>query len=293
MLQKELFESPGGTGTSEIKFSNRCEFTLFGGKLSASRFPIGYPMRMCILISFLLHAGILVLLYFFSEPRFRNIPRHQMLIVDLSQNPSAGLGSRPLAGAIPAERSPGSRKTRQRRGNPPVRRDTLRTLPSSLPEPASAGGKSPLTEVTPVRKAEVDDSGRSGRLGEGTGALAAPPGSGSAAQQTAAGSGGGPSSGGEVAFGSPSGPSFLHRAVPQYPLLARRYGREGRVTVRLSIDEAGRLTGIEVVDDPGFGFAAAVVDALKKSRFSPSVRGGRPVSTRAILTVRFVLEEGS
>lgn len=123
--------------------------------------------------------------------------------------------------------------------------------------------------------------------------MTAAAGDGSAARQSTAASGGGSPAGGEVAFGSPLGPSFLHRAQPAYPHLARRYGREGRVTVRLSIDGTGRLSGIEVLEDPGFGFAAAAVDALKKSRFSPAASGGRPVSSRAILSIRFVLREGN
>ena len=47
---------------------------------------------------------------------------------------------------------------------------------------------------------------------------------------------------------------------------------------------------VEVVDDPGYGFAGAAVEALKKSSFSPAIHERRPVTSKAILVVRFILQ---
>ena len=95
---------------------------------------------------------------------------------------------------------------------------------------------------------------------------------------------------GEVAFGSASGPSFLQRIIPNYPLVARRFNKEGKVVLRLTINEYGSLTNIEVLEDPGYGLASAAVEAVKKSRYSAARHGGRPVMAKAILPVRFTLQ---
>jgi protein TonB len=95
---------------------------------------------------------------------------------------------------------------------------------------------------------------------------------------------------GEVAFGSASGPSFLQRVLPAYPLVARRFNKEGKVVLRLTINEYGSLTNIEVLEDPGYGLASAAVEAVKKSRYNPARQGGRPVMAKAILPVRFTLQ---
>lgn len=93
----------------------------------------------------------------------------------------------------------------------------------------------------------------------------------------------------EVEFGSAEGPKFLHKELPVYPLIARRMGKEGRVILRLTIDEKGRLLNVEVIENAGYGFAEAAIDAVKKSTFMPAKKGGKPVASRAILPIRFEL----
>ena len=95
----------------------------------------------------------------------------------------------------------------------------------------------------------------------------------------------------DFTFGDGSGPAFLQKAPVRYPLIARRMGRQGTVLLRLTIDEKGKLLGVEVLKDPGCGFAESAVEAVKKSRFSPARRNGRPVPSRVTLPIRFVLEE--
>ncbi len=93
----------------------------------------------------------------------------------------------------------------------------------------------------------------------------------------------------DVEFGSSIGPRFIHREVPVYPLIARRLGKEGRVLLRLTIDEKGILLDIEVVEGAGFGLTQAAIDAVKKSTFEPAKRDGRPVLSKALLPVKFTL----
>jgi periplasmic protein TonB len=93
----------------------------------------------------------------------------------------------------------------------------------------------------------------------------------------------------EKEFGSPEGPSFLRKAVPSYPVLAKRMEREGSVLLRVTIDELGRPVDVEVVHKAGFGFDEEAVKAVKNSTFVPAKREGRPLTCKALLPIRFVL----
>lgn len=97
---------------------------------------------------------------------------------------------------------------------------------------------------------------------------------------------------GEVGFGTATGISYAQQVKPVYPALARRFNREGRVLLRLTVSETGSLVNVEVVQDPGYGFAAAAVEAARKSRYNPARREGRPFSAQAFLPVRFTLSSG-
>jgi protein TonB len=66
-------------------------------------------------------------------------------------------------------------------------------------------------------------------------------------------------------------------------------GKEGRVLLRLTIDEKGKLLSAEVMEDAGYGFADAALEAVRQSRFRPAIRDGKAVKSRALLPVRFVL----
>jgi len=91
----------------------------------------------------------------------------------------------------------------------------------------------------------------------------------------------------DVEFGSGNAPKFLHREMPVYPLIARRLGKEGRVLLRLTIDEKGNLLNIEVLEGAGYGFTEAAVEAVKKSTFTPAIVNGMPVMSKALLPVKF------
>jgi protein TonB len=90
-------------------------------------------------------------------------------------------------------------------------------------------------------------------------------------------------------FGGADGPRFLKKVTPSYPLMARRLGKEGRVLLRLLIDNTGTLLGIEVVDNAEYGFDRAAVEAVEKSTFLPAVKNGKSVVSQSLLSVKFVL----
>jgi TonB family protein len=93
-------------------------------------------------------------------------------------------------------------------------------------------------------------------------------------------------------FGSGNGPRILHWVPPEYPRLARRLHKEGRVTLRLHIESDGQVSKVEVVTSAGYGFDRAAVAAVKRSRFQPASRNGIPVACLALLPVEFKLRQG-
>jgi len=89
----------------------------------------------------------------------------------------------------------------------------------------------------------------------------------------------------------PSGaPTFLHREVPVYPALARRLGKEGRVVLKLLIDQNGKLQRVDVVESAPYGFTEAAIEAARQSTYVPAKQNDVPVSSLAILPIRFRLE---
>lgn len=93
-----------------------------------------------------------------------------------------------------------------------------------------------------------------------------------------------------VEFGSANGPFYHHQVMPVYPSIARKMGKEGKVLLRLTIDARGTLLNVEVLEDPGYGFAEAAIRAVKKSTFIPARNAGNPVFAKALLPIKFVLE---
>jgi protein TonB len=72
--------------------------------------------------------------------------------------------------------------------------------------------------------------------------------------------------------------------------MARKLGKEGKVILRLTIDEKGNLLSLEVMEKGGYGFTEAAVEAVKKSTFLPAKKDGKGVGSRALLPIRFQLE---
>jgi periplasmic protein TonB len=92
-----------------------------------------------------------------------------------------------------------------------------------------------------------------------------------------------------VMLGDAGSARFIHRELPVYPFLARKLGKEGKVILRLALDEKGRLQGIDTVETSGFGFADAASTAIRKSTFEPAISNGVAVSSRVLVPIRFIL----
>ncbi len=127
-------------------------------------------------------------------------------------------------------------------------------------------------------------------------APAATPGPSGPAAQSQGGGRSGPqmrSFGGVQAFDGDSvdeRPSVLRGAVPEYPHQARRMHQEGRVLVRVVVDEQGSPVTVLVQEaTPAGVFDQAALGAAKRFRFLPGKIAGRRVMTAVLIPFEFTL----
>jgi TonB family protein len=77
---------------------------------------------------------------------------------------------------------------------------------------------------------------------------------------------------------------------PHYPESARREGKEGRVLLRVLVDEEGRTKAIEISTSSGYDLLdRAATEAIKKWRFDPARAGGKPIETWVKVPIEFQL----
>lgn len=79
--------------------------------------------------------------------------------------------------------------------------------------------------------------------------------------------------------------------APAYPALSRRLGEEGKLVLRVELDESGRVNVAQVVDSSGFKrLDEAAMVAVKTWRCNPPQRNGQPVRAIALQPFNFVLQ---
>lgn len=92
----------------------------------------------------------------------------------------------------------------------------------------------------------------------------------------------------------PKGPSrppkVLNWTDPPYPDQARQQGIEGTVVLRLTVMENGRPTNVTVARSSGHAaLDQAALGHVKRARFKPALRDGRPVAMTITFRVKFRL----
>ena len=79
--------------------------------------------------------------------------------------------------------------------------------------------------------------------------------------------------------------------APAYPALSRRLGEEGKLVLRVEMDEKGHVSQAEIVNSSGFKrLDEAAMTAVKTWRCNPPVRNGQPVRAVALQPFNFVLQ---
>jgi protein TonB len=123
-------------------------------------------------------------------------------------------------------------------------------------------------------------------------------GSGSGLGASGTGSGRGSGSGtGSGSFGTGialTQASYRDTPRPAYPESARRAGREGRVLLRVLVDDQGRIKQLEINRSSGSdALDRAAAEAMKRWRFHPARYGDRPIESWLRIPIEFHLADAT
>jgi len=83
-------------------------------------------------------------------------------------------------------------------------------------------------------------------------------------------------------------PALMERVDAVYPPDALALGEGANVVLRVTIDEGGKVSGVEVTQSGGPRFDAAATGAVMQWTFTPAQRDGKPVKSR--ITIPFTFE---
>jgi periplasmic protein TonB len=85
-----------------------------------------------------------------------------------------------------------------------------------------------------------------------------------------------------------SAPVPTRSPAPRYPTAELRRGQSGEVLLRVHVGADGVPYAVDVVDGSGSrGLDRAAVEALRKWRFRPAMRGGQPVPGELLVPISF------
>jgi TonB family protein len=85
-------------------------------------------------------------------------------------------------------------------------------------------------------------------------------------------------------------PVAIDKPQPTYPEEARKAKQQGKVVLRLVIDEDGEVADVEVIEGLPYGLTEAAIEAARRWRFTPAHMDGEPVAVLYIITINFRLE---
>lgn len=84
--------------------------------------------------------------------------------------------------------------------------------------------------------------------------------------------------------------AYLNNPAPSYPAVSRRSREQGRVMLRVRVDEKGNVENVEVQSSSGFTrLDEAARDAVRRWRFQPARMGERAVAGTALVPINFQL----
>ncbi len=112
-----------------------------------------------------------------------------------------------------------------------------------------------------------------------------------------AGKGGGVGSGEGGGFGGGvfrvgggvTAPTLLYKVEPEYSEEARKAKFQGTVVLYVEVDPSGKAINPRVVRSLGLGLDEKAIEAIKKWKFKPGLKDGKPVTVAATIEVNFRL----
>jgi TonB family protein len=101
--------------------------------------------------------------------------------------------------------------------------------------------------------------------------------------------GGGVTGGGGGFLGDVTQPVLLWKIEPEYTDEARRAKIQGTVVLHIEVDTRGQAQNITVTQSLGLGLDERAIEAVRRWRFRPGYRNGKPWATAALVQVNFRL----
>jgi protein TonB len=84
-------------------------------------------------------------------------------------------------------------------------------------------------------------------------------------------------------------PKAVYFAPPNYPLELRKAGITGDALVELIVSSSGETVEVHAVSASHPLFAAAAVEAVRRCKYEPGYKFGKPVNTRMQVPLHFDL----
>jgi TonB family protein len=120
-------------------------------------------------------------------------------------------------------------------------------------------------------------SGSGGGIGSGKGGGLGP------------GEGGGVGGGVYRVGGGVTAPALLSKIEPEYSEEARKAKYQGTVLLYIQVDPTGKAINMKVLHSLGLGLDEKAMEAVKKWKFKPGTKDGKPVTVEAQIEVNFRL----
>ena len=157
--------------------------------------------------------------------------------------------------------------------NPKLAMNPTSIGPADLPNIDAPNFGDPLAGLG----APSNGIGGGGGIGPGKGAGVGP------------GTGGGYGGGVFKIGGGVSAPQATFKPEPEYSEEARKAKYQGEVWLSVVVDEKGVPQDIKVTRKLGLGLDEKAIEAVKKWRFKPGMKDGKPVAVQATIAVSFHL----
>src|SRR6476646_7280730 len=143
-----------------------------------------------------------------------------------------------------------------------------------LPDcPSCANYGDPLAKIGPLS----NGPGSGGGIGSGSGG------------GVGSGKGGGVGGGVFRVGGGVTAPALLFKVEPEYSKEARKAKYQSTVLLYVQVDPSGKAVNIRVLHSLGLGLDEKAMEAVKKWKFKPGVKDGKPVTVEAQIEVNFRL----
>ena len=151
----------------------------------------------------------------------------------------------------------------------------------NLPQVNMAQYGDPLAKIGPPSNGPGSGggigSGSGGGVGSGKGGGYGP------------GEGGGAGGGVFRVGGGVTAPALLYKVEPEYSEEARKAKYQGTVLLYIEVDPSGHATNIRVARSLGLGLDEKAIEAVRKWKFKPGYKDGKPVTVAATIEVNFRL----